>query len=290
MENGKAVLKDNLRVFVVPTEILDMDIAANEKLVYMVLRSYANGQNGIVFPSYATIAKKASISRTTAIKCVKSLEEAGLLVKETRLKVSTNGKASQTSNEYTLIRPAELGSAGNVPPASEVGKQTDHPSQTTTPPPVQEMNQGSANAEPEKESLKGLGLKESFKKERDIKTINSARVDSDLKDFLLGKVETFEEREIDVEIVTTWLEDNEGLYSYTQFAVGIHQLLSYPEKIEKPVRFLNSTFAHIDKHVENFRNAQKAKAEKEAREKKSAKSEEPVQITRPVPFYNWLEN
>lgn len=102
-------LKDTLRVFVVPTEILDVEgLTANEKLVYMVLRSYANGQNDSVFPSLNTIASKSSLTKPTVIKCLQRLEEMGLLIKEIRKKWK-NGIIINDSNLYHIIRPAEIG-------------------------------------------------------------------------------------------------------------------------------------------------------------------------------------
>lgn len=101
-------LKDTLRIFVVPTEILDMEeLDVYEKMTYMVLRSYANGQDDTAFPSYSTIAKKGSMGRKKAIECVKKLEELGLVVKETR-QLYKNGKVENTSNLYTIHRPAEI--------------------------------------------------------------------------------------------------------------------------------------------------------------------------------------
>jgi predicted transcriptional regulator len=133
-------LKDGLRVFVVPTEILDMEeLTTHEKMVYMVLRSYANGHDNSVFPSIQTIAKKGSMSKPTAIKCLDRLIELGLVVKEERKKVSKNGKISSTSNLYYLYRPSEIngGGKGDLP---GVVKQVNQGSKGDLPGVVKQVN------------------------------------------------------------------------------------------------------------------------------------------------------
>lgn len=118
-----------LRVFIVPVDILDVPgLSSSEKLVYMVLRSYVNPTDPTAFPAYETIAKKASLTRRWVIKVVKSLEEKGLIRKETRLTVTKQRKIRNTSNTYTLItpkktKPSELSSptpVNSVHPPSEL--------------------------------------------------------------------------------------------------------------------------------------------------------------------------
>lgn len=149
MENGK--LKDTLRVFVVPTEILDTELNIYEKMVYMVLRSYANGQDDTAFPSYNTIAQKGSMSKRKAIDCVKRLEELGLIKKEERLTASKNRKVSQTSNLYTIYRPSDLVHSmheGSAQHARGV---------------VHNMHEGSAQHAPKKNQYKKQVLKNNIK-------------------------------------------------------------------------------------------------------------------------------
>jgi hypothetical protein len=142
-------LKDTLRIFVVPTEILDVEeLDVYEKMVYMVLRSYANGQDDTAFPSYETIAKKGSMGRKKAIQCIKKLEEMGLVVKEER-KMVKNGSIVNTSNLYTIKRPAEVVS------------EKHHPSVSETPPLVSDRHHPSVPQTPELNHLKELDLKNS---------------------------------------------------------------------------------------------------------------------------------
>ncbi|MES7218714.1 helix-turn-helix domain-containing protein, partial [Cutibacterium acnes] len=82
-------LQDNLRVFVVPVDIMDIpDLDIYEQMVYIVLRSFANAREATAFPSYSTIAKLGRMSRRKAIDCVATLVAKGLLKKEVRLDVT----------------------------------------------------------------------------------------------------------------------------------------------------------------------------------------------------------
>jgi len=80
--------------------IFDMDISTNEKIVYLYLCRCADEESQ-AFPSYSTIAKKCSISRTTAIRAVSALVEIGLLEKVVRI-IEKDGKTSRTSNLYYI--------------------------------------------------------------------------------------------------------------------------------------------------------------------------------------------
>lgn len=68
------------------------------KTVYSLACCYASLDDSSCYPSYTTIAKKAGISRRTAIRAIKTLQEAGLLTKETR----KSEKQEYTSNIYTV--------------------------------------------------------------------------------------------------------------------------------------------------------------------------------------------
>jgi hypothetical protein len=165
MTNDK--MKDTLRIFVVPTEILDVELDVYEKMVYMVLRSYANGQDDTAFPSYETIAKKGSMGRKKAIQCIKKLEEMGLVVKEER-KMVKNGSIVNTSNLYTIKRPAEVVS------------EKHHPSVSETPPLVSDRHHPSVPQTPEKNYLKKLNLK--TKNNNSSRIIGMKQIDLALKE------------------------------------------------------------------------------------------------------------
>jgi len=104
--NRMEFLQDNLRVFVVPVDILEAEgLTTHEKLVYISLRSFANPHKAEAFPSYETIARLGSMTRRHAINCVNRLVELGYIKKEIRLDVSRNRKIRNTSNLYTLHNP-----------------------------------------------------------------------------------------------------------------------------------------------------------------------------------------
>jgi len=273
-------LKDTLRVFVVPTEILDMEeLTIYEKMVYVVLRSYANSQDDTAFPSYETIAKKASMSKRKAIDCVEKLVKLGLLIKEERKKVSKNGKISPTSNLYTIRRPAEV--------KQGVVNDMHHPSAPDAPPLVNDMHHPSAPDAPENNNIKitnNNNLKEN-NRERDL--LKRAEIEEELKEYMEDRLEEIKEKGIDLQTVINWIEANKEFYSFSEFAVGINQLLEFPEPIKNPIRFLNSTFADIEKYVKDFRKKQLSKTKKEiaAQKKKQPNSQFQPQAV----FFNWLE-
>lgn len=78
--------------------ILCENMSPTLKTVYSVICCYANIKDSSCYPSYATIAKKAGISRRTAITAIQTLQDCGLLEKETR----KNG-SDYTSNVYVIF-------------------------------------------------------------------------------------------------------------------------------------------------------------------------------------------
>jgi len=75
--------------FQTPNEIFELDLKANEKLVYMYLCRCGNDGKD-AFPSYQTIANKCSIGKSTAIRCMNILVDKGLVVKKYRFKEGEN--------------------------------------------------------------------------------------------------------------------------------------------------------------------------------------------------------
>ena len=69
-----------------------------QKMVYIVLCSYANDKN-VCFPSYQTIADGVGCSKRMVIKTMNDLVEMGVIVKHPRK--SANGDA--TANEYEIL-------------------------------------------------------------------------------------------------------------------------------------------------------------------------------------------
>lgn len=68
----------------------DPRLSGSDKLMYMALARFANADTGKAYPSITTLCKKASMSRPTAIKALRQLEECGHIEAERRTgKIST---------------------------------------------------------------------------------------------------------------------------------------------------------------------------------------------------------
>lgn len=127
----KETIKDTLRVFVVPVDILETpDIDIYEQMVYMVLRSFCNAHKNEAFPSYATIARLGKMSRRKAIDAVQSLIEKGLLRKEMQFTMNENKQLRHKSNLYTLETPS-----AQRAPLKDVSSAQDAPASAQDAPP-----------------------------------------------------------------------------------------------------------------------------------------------------------
>jgi hypothetical protein len=92
--------------------------------IYVAIKRHLNTRTGECFPSYATIARKLHIDRSTVIRYVKKLKALGLISPELRFKED----GSPTSNQYNF----DKGSGTEQPP---VVAQDNHPG--SSPPPEQ---------------------------------------------------------------------------------------------------------------------------------------------------------
>lgn len=122
--------------------IFEQPISEHAKIVYLYLCRCADSE-GQAFPSYNTIAEKCSISRSTAIRAIKELKEAGLLSVEQRIEAD----GSLTSNLYTIH---------DEPQPTEVIQEVHHPSVTQTPPLVSHRYHPSVTQIPEGLPNEGL--------------------------------------------------------------------------------------------------------------------------------------
>ena len=99
-------IKSDIRFFVAPIDIFDFpELTIYEQMVYLVLLSYSNPRESTAFPSYSTIAEKGRMSRMQAIRCVKSLVQKGLIIKEERFTMSSDKSIRRTSNIYHIASP-----------------------------------------------------------------------------------------------------------------------------------------------------------------------------------------
>ena len=61
-------------------EVFDTNLTATEKFVLLVIANFVNDKTGYAWPSQETIALKASLSRQTVNKAIKSLKAKNILV------------------------------------------------------------------------------------------------------------------------------------------------------------------------------------------------------------------
>lgn len=81
------------------------DLSIYEKMAYIVISSHATANDQRCWPSYTTIARKASMSLRKAKDSVKSLQEKGLIVKVPRFKVSKDKTTMEHSSNLYVIFP-----------------------------------------------------------------------------------------------------------------------------------------------------------------------------------------
>jgi hypothetical protein len=92
--------------------------------IYVAIKRHLNTKTGECFPSYATIARKLHIDRSTVIRYVKKLKALGLINPQLRFKED----GSPTSNQYSFDKGSGTKQPGVV-------AENNHPS--STPPPEQ---------------------------------------------------------------------------------------------------------------------------------------------------------
>ena len=89
--------------FPVPNILLDMDLPASAVAVYLYLLRSADRKTDQCHPSEATIAKRLHLSRNTVAKCVRLLEERGLIITEHTKIITKNGIKKNGNLLYTII-------------------------------------------------------------------------------------------------------------------------------------------------------------------------------------------
>ena len=121
--------------FQVPNEIFEIGLSNNEILIYIYLARCSN--NSTAFPSYKTIGEKTGVSRDTAMRVMKRLENKKLIYKEHRKFIKETDDKQKVFNksniyylEHDLSKFKSLG--GSTQPLPLVA-QNDHPSSTVPP-------------------------------------------------------------------------------------------------------------------------------------------------------------
>ena len=87
------------KYFRVPNNIFSLSLTASETLVLIYIMRCAN--NGVAFPSYATIARNCKVDRHTAIRCVRKLE--GKYLNISRLRGQVNHYQLVTFTTQVLV-------------------------------------------------------------------------------------------------------------------------------------------------------------------------------------------
>jgi len=83
------------------TNVLDMEISAQAKLVYLFFCRMANKES-VCFPSRKRIGKACSIGQTKVTDTLRELESVGLIKRTAQFRTGNKG---QTSNLYTVFEP-----------------------------------------------------------------------------------------------------------------------------------------------------------------------------------------
>lgn len=99
-----------------------------EKLILLCLADCASDE-GICWPSYATIARKCRMERSRVIEIIARFEKRGLLKKKAHK--AANGHPS--SNRYTLNIGVSISEGGGAPRAPRVVPQRHHGSAPRAP-------------------------------------------------------------------------------------------------------------------------------------------------------------
>ena len=117
--------------FQVPIEIFDAALTEHEKMVYVYLCRCCN-QGAEAYPSYKKIAEKCSISKATAKRAIKGLQENGLVAIRHRPKVNGDYQSNSYQISYRIPR-VTAAPGGGV--SVNLDSEGPHPVWSEGPPP-----------------------------------------------------------------------------------------------------------------------------------------------------------
>lgn len=289
---------------IVVNKRLAKEIGLVEAIIYSELaslRNYWEGRGELTdeewfFCTFANLEENTTIKERTARKHVNQLEKLGLI--ESKLQ-------GLPSKKYYRITDGIFEVLGLVP--NKVGKnyRTDNGSGLEAESTVEQRSnqvgknyrtRSAKNTELNRQKLPGNNTKTNNtnlnnKKERE-NIIKNVEIEEDLKDHLIKRINDFETRDIDLQAVLNWIEENNDFYTFTEFAVGIDQILDFPEDIGNPVRLLNTTFNKIDYYVAATKKKALKKTDKQLAEEKLLQVTTAITeaVKQKPKFYNWLEN
>ncbi|MBK9121548.1 MAG: helix-turn-helix domain-containing protein [Chloroflexi bacterium] len=129
--------------------LLDPRLTAVQLRVYAVIARRLGSDTVSAFPSYATIARDANTSRTSAISAVRALINLGYLCKQAQ----PSGQGDLTSNRYTICGGgSQIYAPRGTNPVPLLVHGLDHGGTNPALPVVQILNHGGADFGPEPES------------------------------------------------------------------------------------------------------------------------------------------
>ncbi|MBK9122431.1 MAG: DnaD domain protein [Chloroflexi bacterium] len=129
--------------------LLDPRLTALQLRIYAVIARRLGSDTTSAFPSYATIARDANTSRTSAIGAVKALIDLGYLCKQAQ----PSGQGDLTSNRYTICgEGSQIFAPRGANPVPPLVRGLDHGGTNPALPVVQILNHGGADFGPESES------------------------------------------------------------------------------------------------------------------------------------------
>lgn len=106
--------------FMIHNSVVDnFGLTPYEGWLYVIIARHVNQKTGVAFPSLTTLANEGRMSRMQVTRCLKSLQEKGLLEVTPQ---PITGKRARTTNHYRLLEP----------PASPVNVVTDSDYLVTT--------------------------------------------------------------------------------------------------------------------------------------------------------------
>ena len=88
--------------FAVPNEIFCLGLSASEIAVYGFLLYCEDRETYTCYPKYRTIGNAVGLSKNTVAKCVRNLEDAGLIFTERTKVTARNGRRGNGSLLYHI--------------------------------------------------------------------------------------------------------------------------------------------------------------------------------------------
>ena len=141
-ENTKENTKEKIKepFFIVPSKVFELGLNPYELSVLFYLMMRADNEMHSCFPSEKGIADACGMGKTSVTKSIKSLDEKGIIKKESKFQKSKNGLMRQTANEYIINCYSRDGSksenSNEICSPRDMGSPRDRGDTVTQPPPT----------------------------------------------------------------------------------------------------------------------------------------------------------